>query len=491
MKNKIVGRLLTMCMVASLAASTPVTTWASATGTTEQKSAESDSISVSEKGAETSIYEDKKLIISMYSATYTLDASDIILNMSIKNSYPNILTLRVQDAKVDDTTVAFQWDSNDYKAGTSFTSAWYITLEALQEINNTDFKQLSFTMVGTLNDGTEVFKKEITIAREAFKSVTDEDDKETIESENKDSSDNITPEVAQEAKEKEFDVEDKSSDAESDSNKDSSDIESRLSALEENTKELEKKNEELESQYNDLKDENESLKKKNKKLKKKVKELQASQDESDTGTTAQEEITPTVEAKEAEVPEDTTKPVTEYQDATTIRIVQQALNEAGYNCGTPDGLAGGKTTESITSYQTAKGITVNGLVTDELLQSLGVVEKVQEAVKAEASKGEYDSGYTYDQLARNPDTYKGQKIKFTGKVLQAEASDSTCYARIAMNSSYDTVIFVTYDASLLGYRLLEDDQVTVYGTSYGVYSYEAVSGATITIPWIHADIIEM
>ena len=263
-----------------------------------------------------------------------------------------------------------------------------------------------------------------------------------------------------------------------------SDIEARLSALEE-------KNKELESQYNDLKDENENLKKKNKKLKKQVKELQASQSESDTETSTQEETTPAAETEEAEVPEEATQPVTEYQDATTIRIVQQALNEAGYNCGTPDGLAGGKTTEAITAYQTAKGITVNGLVTDELLQSLGVVEKVQEAVKAEASKGEYNSGYTYDQLARNPDTYKGQKIKITGKVLQAETSDSTCYARIAMNSSYDTVIFVTYDASLLGYRLLEDDQVTVYGTSYGVYSYEAVSGATITIPWIHADIIEM
>ena len=225
-------------------------------------------------------------------------------------------------------------------------------------------------------------------------------------------------------------------------------------------------------------------------MKKQVKELQASQNESDTETT-QEETTPAADAEVTEVPTENTQPVTEYKDATTIRIVQQALNEAGYNCGTPDGLIGGKTTEAITAYQTQKGIMVNGLVTDELLQSLGVVEKVQEAVKAEASKGEYNSGYTYDQLARNPDTYKGQKIKITGKVLQAETSDSTCYARIAMNSNYDTVIFVTYDAKLLGYRLLEDDQVAVYGKSYGVYSYEAVSGATITIPWIHADIIEM
>lgn len=171
MKKK--TKLLAMCMVASLSVGTPVITWASDTETTEQKSGESDSISISEKGAETSIYEDKKVTIKMDSAEYTLDASDIILNMSIKNSYPNILTLKVQDAKVDDTTVAFQWDSNDYKAGTSFSSAWYIMLETLQEVNNTDFKQLSFTMVGTLNDGTELLKKEITIAREAFKSVMD------------------------------------------------------------------------------------------------------------------------------------------------------------------------------------------------------------------------------------------------------------------------------------------------------------------------------
>lgn len=491
MKNKIVRQLLTMCMVASLAVGTPVITWASDTKTAEQKNTESDTISISEKGAETSIYEDKKVTIKMDSAEYTLDASDIVLNLSIKNMYPNILTLKVQDAKVDDIQTAFKWDSNDYKAGSNCSSCWYIMLEDLQETNDTDFKQLSFTMVGTLNDGTELLKKEIIIAREAFKSVADEDEDEEVSNSESTDSNDITPEATEEVKEEQADVEVKSSDTKSDSDKADSDIEERLSALEENTKELEKKNEELESQYNDLKDENESLKKKNKKLKKQVKELQASQSESNTETTEQEETTPTPEAEEAEVSEEATTPVTEYQDATTIRIVQQALNEAGYNCGTPDGVAGGKTTEAITSYQTAKGITVNGLVTDELLQSLGVVEKVQEAVKAETSKGEYGSGYTYDQLARNPDTYMGQKVKISGKVLQAETSSTTCYARIAMNSSYDTVIFVTYDASLLGYRLLEDDKVTVYGTSYGVYSYEAVSGATITIPWINADIIEM
>ena len=171
--------------------------------------------------------------------------------------------------------------------------------------------------------------------------------------------------------------------------------------------------------------------------------------------------------------------------------MQQTLNNVGYNCGNPDGVPGGKTTEAITKYQTDKGITVNGLVTDELLQSLNIVEQVQEAVKAEGSKAEYSSDYTYDQLARNPDTYKGQKVKIKGKVLQADVSGDTCYARIAMNSDYNTVVFVTYDKDLLGYRLLDDDIVTVYGSDLGTYSYEAVSGASITLPWLHAAIIEM
>ena len=239
---------------------------------------------------------------------------------------------------------------------------------------------------------------------------------------------------------------------------------------------LHKENQELKDKVESLEAENKDLKEQNEKLKKENEELKANQ------ATPAPEATPTPEA---------TQPVTEYKDATTIRITQQALNEAGYNCGNPDGVAGGKTSQAITSYQTAKGITVNGLVTDELLQSLGIVEKVQEAVKAEGAKNEYSADYSYDQLARNPDTYIGQKVKITGKVLQAETGDDICYARVAMNSNYDTVVFVTYDKDLLGYRLLEDDVITVYGTACSTYSYKAVSGATITIPWLHADIIEM
>ena len=262
--------------------------------------------------------------------------------------------------------------------------------------------------------------------------------------------------------------------------------------------ELKKQIETLEAENNDLKAENEALKKENEELKNSEKNQEETPTPEPTAAPAEDTPTPeptaetTEESAQEEVaPETEQKPVVEYKDATTIRIVQQALNDAGYNCGNPDGVAGGKTTEAVTKYQTDKGLAVNGQVTDELLQSLNVVEKVQDAVQKEASKAEYSSDYTYDQLARNPDTYKGQKMKFTGKVLEAGNDDDICYARIELNSNIDTVLFVTYKSDLLGYRLLDDDNITVYGTSLGVYSYKSVGAGTITIPWLNADMIEM
>lgn len=61
-----------------------------------------------------------------------------------------------------------------------------------------------------------------------------------------------------------------------------------------------------------------------------------------------------------------------YTDRDTVQKVQQALNDAGYSCGTPDGVAGKKTVAAITQYQTDKGLTATGTVTDELLSALGL-----------------------------------------------------------------------------------------------------------------------
>ena len=179
-----------------------------------------------------------------------------------------------------------------------------------------------------------------------------------------------------------------------------------------------------------------------------------------------------------------------YSDAATVRLVQQALNAAGYNCGNPDGVPGAKTAEQISAYETAKGLTVNGAITDQLLQSLGIADQVAAQAKQEAQKGQYSADYSYQQLARNPDAYLNQKVKFSGEVLQADNGDPS-YIRLAVNSDYDSVLFVTFDPDIIDYNLLENDQVTVYGVDLGEYTYETVLGASVTIPWVQADMIEI
>lgn len=66
------------------------------------------------------------------------------------------------------------------------------------------------------------------------------------------------------------------------------------------------------------------------------------------------------------------KPIKTYTDTETVTKVQEALNSAGYDCGTPDGIAGSGTKGQIEKYQADKGLTVTGTITDELLESLGI-----------------------------------------------------------------------------------------------------------------------
>lgn len=251
---------------------------------------------------------------------------------------------------------------------------------------------------------------------------------------------------------------------------------------EEGKAELASQNSELQAQVDELIAENEDLKLQIETLESEKEDLQ-------------NQINGQKQENMSEAETEMVQPSTEiigvqYSDESVVKIVQTALNQEGFDCGTPDGVAGDKTTEAIRAYEKKAGINVNGVITDELIEALGIADKIDEAAKLEASKAEYSAEYTYEQLARNPDTYIGDKVKFSGKVLQADTGEIN-YIRLAVNSDYNTVIFVTYDSDVIDYRLLEDDYITIYGTSYSTYSYEAVSGATITLPWVWADIIEM
>ena len=109
-------------------------------------------------------------------------------------------------------------------------------------------------------------------------------------------------------------------------------------------------------------------------------------------------------------------------------------------------------------------------------------EEAAAAAAAEEEAKGYETGITYDQLARTPDDSKGKKIKFYGKVLQVMEGNGNVQIRLAVDDDYDTVLYCEYQSDIVSSRVLEDDHITIYGTYYGLYSYQSTMGGTITIP---------
>lgn len=99
------------------------------------------------------------------------------------------------------------------------------------------------------------------------------------------------------------------------------------------------------------------------------------------------------------------------------------------------------------------------------------------------SESDY-SAVDYDSLARTPDDYLLSKVKGTGEVIQVIEGDEETQLRISLDEHYDDVVLVFYDSDIIDERILEDDNVTYYGTSYGLYTYESTMGGDITVPLI-------
>ena len=117
-------------------------------------------------------------------------------------------------------------------------------------------------------------------------------------------------------------------------------------------------------------------------------------------------------------------------------------------------------------------------------------EAEEKAKKEEEAKG-YDTGITYDELARNPDNYKGKKVTFTGTVIQVIRGDGEDQFRIEVNNDYKKVIYVSYIPKSGENKILENDKVVIRGVSVGEISYTSTIGGKISIPGIEAHSIEI
>ncbi len=173
------------------------------------------------------------------------------------------------------------------------------------------------------------------------------------------------------------------------------------------------------------------------------------------------------------------------EDSEIIKLVQSTLNEKGFSCGTPDGIAGAGTQAAVKSFMESCGKASEGQITEEVVLLLEIEEQMQEIKKW----AEYRTDVTYEMLMRNPTDYINTKVKFSGTVEQV-ISDGGKFMRLAVDSDSNQVIWCSYSGIDMEGNLLEGDQVTIYGTAMGNKEYIAVLGNEISLPDILCDRIE-
>ena len=124
----------------------------------------------------------------------------------------------------------------------------------------------------------------------------------------------------------------------------------------------------------------------------------------------------------------------------------------------------------------------------------------QESIEAEEEEEEEEwqeeldnarTDVTYDNLMRTPDDYFGQVVQLSGTVLQTINGDGVVQQRVALYDDYDQIILIEYSEDLPEVRLLDDDYITFTGVSLGTIEYETVLGATLEIPSILVDRINI
>ena len=117
-----------------------------------------------------------------------------------------------------------------------------------------------------------------------------------------------------------------------------------------------------------------------------------------------------------------------------------------------------------------------------------------DAEKAQEYKSSCTAGYSYTELACDPNTYVGKNAKFTGKVIQVSEGLGSTVMRVDVTQgkySWDDTLYVTYTPKDGESRILEDDIITIYGEMQPLKTYTTVMGASVSIPAIDAKYIEI
>ena len=127
--------------------------------------------------------------------------------------------------------------------------------------------------------------------------------------------------------------------------------------------------------------------------------------------------------------------INEIKDKETIIRVQAQLNGAGYDCGTPDGVAGDKTREAVSRFQEDHQMPVTGKIDQEFLIELDVTIPFSEV---QAELGPYITD-TASFLARYNEAVEAMRETQSG-AFQTISEEQLSAGEFSQNEGYTAVL---------------------------------------------------
>ena len=96
----------------------------------------------------------------------------------------------------------------------------------------------------------------------------------------------------------------------------------------------------------------------------------------------------------------------------------------------------------------------------------------------------------YESILRNPDDFWGCTFTFSGTVFQVIKQDDSYVDFLLFTGHNNEYIHIYYLYKDNDSRILENDELTIYGTFYKLYDYVSMLGTNHSIPEIAVEFIE-
>lgn len=105
------------------------------------------------------------------------------------------------------------------------------------------------------------------------------------------------------------------------------------------------------------------------------------------------------------------------------------------------------------------------------------------------SLNEYNTGITFEQISKNPNQFKGKKVKFTGVVDKVVEQAGAGDMRFWIDNNANKAVYGAYINSTLNKKITEKTKLTIYGVFMDIVPYLADFGDGTT-PYIIIDRVE-